>query len=583
MSRHSWNPPDTSYLPQRSNEIGNQARIPPWAYAPTTSQREPYIPPSTTERDSGSRVSSYLPWMPSPADAGPSQQPQTARNSTGYVPKSPDFSIIDQPAPFWNNHRQNEVWVPPAAVDTAGIYGDPSQSESRGGRELQDVRVEYPQPRNQELGFLDDAPASNRDSPSAPHLQAEGQRLSTFAATDNRLRKAITRKPVPLRPMQRPAPSPSTRPSSATRLQAANNASTIYSPGSHLNEWQPPAPSPQHSLFGPHPQGLLRPGRFMMITPGMRAWAIDRPASQAHADVAIDPMTPLWLEYRAQVQNLCRAFRRDTACGIAACSGNIISTGDFGIEMAGSTYQEHHAEEALLSGSRRTRRRLTSEWIDGRQTDVWLVELDVQCVLLGIEPCFGGRYPGHKCRDFFSSAGRLFRPRVGSVTAATTGVLRKGEVAEAMWVRARFVPRSDRGVTPVFCYEMQRDKANPVPSVLSALKKTTGQGPNFAWLDAKDDLWGSMYGDVMWISGDGRDNVWRAKREAMQRFLEQNGWEARDGFVVLRGSTAPGMFGRSNYDVRTADGSERPFWLKLPPAQAQGPNMLRKKRPASSR
>ncbi|KAG7134961.1 hypothetical protein HYQ45_007152 [Verticillium longisporum] len=320
-----------------------------------------------------------------------------------------------------------------------------------------------------------------------------------------------------------------------------------------------------------------------MITPGMRAWAIDRPASQAHADVAIDPMTPLWLEYRAQVQNLCRAFRRDTACGIAACSGNIISTGDFGIEMAGSTYQEHHAEEALLSGSRRTRRRLTSEWIDGRQTDVWLVELDVQCVLLGIEPCFGGRYPGHKCRDFFSSAGRLFRPRVGSVTAATTGVLRKGEVAEAMWVRARFVPRSDRGVTPVFCYEMQRDKANPVPSVLSALKKTTGQGPNFAWLDAKDDLWGSMYGDVMWISGDGRDNVWRAKREAMQRFLEQNGWEARDGFVVLRGSTAPGMFGRSNYDVRTADGSERPFWLKLPPAQAQGPNKLRKKRPDSSR
>ncbi|CRK15843.1 hypothetical protein BN1708_011584, partial [Verticillium longisporum] len=130
---------------------------------------------------------------------------------------------------------------------------------------------------------------------------------------------------------------------------------------------------------------------------------------------------------------------------------------------------------------------------------------------------------------------------------------------------------------------MQRNKVNPAPSVLSALKKTTGQGPNIAWLDAKDDLWGGMYGDVMWISGNGRDDVSRAKREAMYRFLEQNGWEARDGFVVLRGSAAPGMFGRSNYDMRTADGSQRPFWLKLPPAQAQGPNKLRKRRPDRSR
>jgi hypothetical protein len=106
------------------------------------------------------------------------------------------------------------------------------------------------------------------------------------------------------------------------------------------------------------------------------------------------------------VQNLKKTMTTGSACEIVACSGEIVCVGRYGIEHARSSVREHHVEENLLLQSRRARREVTvydHPTRKKKKEDIQRVELEVDFTLLNIEPCLGGRYPGHRCRDFSPS------------------------------------------------------------------------------------------------------------------------------------------------------------------------------------
>lgn len=127
--------------------------------------------------------------------------------------------------------------------------------------------------------------------------------------------------------------------------------------------------------------------------------------------------------FRRKYYKLIGAFDRDHACEVAAKVVNPV-THQKVVMSAGSTREgSKHAEESLLIQCYNNNHHWTQ------------VELD--SILIDIEPCHGGRYPGHLCFDLFRPVGRHI------------------PISGGHPVLFRFTPKVNKAFTPIIYFQDQ--------------------------------------------------------------------------------------------------------------------------------
>lgn len=85
----------------------------------------------------------------------------------------------------------------------------------------------------------------------------------------------------------------------------------------------------------------------------------------------------------------------------------------------------YHAEEQLL--------------ISCGKVHGGTIDLDIDSMLIDIEPCYGGRYPGHCCTELFKPMGRKIQTPQGTITL-------------------KFSPKYGHAYTPIFFLTYQPPK-----------------------------------------------------------------------------------------------------------------------------
>jgi hypothetical protein len=156
--------------------------------------------------------------------------------------------------------------------------------------------------------------------------------------------------------------------------------------------------------------------------------------------------------FRRKYYKLICEFDRDHACEVAAkvagtyplhgpaphnhrpnCHHHVPIANTISLQKevmsAGSTHGAAHAEESLLIKCYN----INNLWTH--------VELD--SILIDIEPCYGGRYPGHLCLDFFRPVGRQI------------AILGAGAHGAALFVNFRFFPKRSHPFTPIIYFQDQ--------------------------------------------------------------------------------------------------------------------------------
>jgi hypothetical protein len=318
-------------------------------------------------------------------------------------------------------------------------------------------------------------------------------------------------------------------------------------------------------------------GTFRIIIPGgsstnhdMWEYGIDRLLDAVAPTRVISFLSEEWLGYRAWVQNLSLDMSKDGGCSVVACTQSIISIADQGFERASNAHWGPHAEENLLLNSSNARRKdIQVRLKNGVLETVHEVSLEISCILVGLEPCFGNRYPGHGCRDFFAGGGRLFKPRVGQDTTRILG---------------RFVPSQHQAVTPIFCFKLQvcgqtslQGLPNPISGIQSTgrkddltrlkMKKNASDGIGGEWRSAVFTMYGPCYGVNPWFP------------EVMPQRAVMDAYLTKKDHIVMSGMVVPALargmptryvldtvnkgFGeKSIFDMMEASGSEFPIQLR---------------------
>lgn len=189
--------------------------------------------------------------------------------------------------------------------------------------------------------------------------------------------------------------------------------------------------------------------------------------------------------FRRKFLKLTPFFDRNAACELAVrvvragglnlgfpsqthrtrCHGDPISKGILIVNKAyvsgANTAHSHHAEENLLIHCNSSDRNWT------------VVEID--SILIDIEPCHSERYPPHHCRLLFSAGGYVSVPR-------------NGGAAES--VHMRFAPKLGHAYTPILYIQKQ-----PPPGESAQARSTKG-GSRTDFDDGKDRMLGALPGET---------------------------------------------------------------------------------------